>query len=274
MALRLGATVESEISKLTTHVIARRGDPTSKMRQAAANPRIKLVSSEWLWESSASWWKRIDETPYLIDVPKAMASGVSAPEGSRSEAEALDEDDDDTALGPNENTEVDGQIGTPVTPIDEYNDDDWADIQNQIDEMESDSDEDNGDGNDKAMNDDDDSSETEGEPNNENIEISRKRKRDLASENNSINGDAGLTSSRVKRPALNLKSPGEGGPGNDGVPLAPSRSDRSLHNGPTRDEDDDGLEEAMAAALADDIVDFDDGEDNEEPNDYGDGEDG
>lgn len=87
MAMRLGAVVQTDLRENTTHVICKPGDPTSKMREAAqknvkrrarGRAEISIVAVDWLWESVAQWWHRVDEYPFSIHVEPAMKKRKSS----------------------------------------------------------------------------------------------------------------------------------------------------------------------------------------------------
>lgn len=258
MACRLGAEVDLDLTSSTTHVVARRGDATVKMRQAASDPRIKIVASEWLWESSAHWWKRINETPFLIEVVNPSRPSEGATVGPESGKAVIDvyEDEDDPALRLDTvNTGVNGEASSPVTPIDEYNDEDWADIQNQIDEMDSESDDDD------QGSDGYDSSETEGAPESDQVVSPRKRKRAPESDAGSLDGDF---PHRRKRNAVDERN----GKTEDGgvrpefetnLDSVMQGQGRSGDQEP-RDEVVDDFEAAMAEAIRVDAGEYDDDE--------------
>lgn len=157
MAVRLGATVESDITSRTTHLIARKGDPTEKMRQAAKNPRIQLVSLDWLWESSSNWWTRIDEGPYRFDAKVSLESnggtGYSVDTGEALFADPLDdaEEGKESQEGTSENnllleTDIPGRSDdeheeTSATPVDALNEEDWEAMNKEIEDLSESSDE-------------------------------------------------------------------------------------------------------------------------------------
>ncbi len=63
-----GTEIHTRVSKDITHlVISSARQRTQKVRQAARIPSIKIVNQNWLADSLAQW-KRMDETPYLIDI--------------------------------------------------------------------------------------------------------------------------------------------------------------------------------------------------------------
>ena len=99
MAMRLGAVVQGDISyrsearEDTTHIVCKPGDPTDKMKEAASlnvkkrkgqEEEIKIVNPEWLLDGASQWWRRIEETPYVVY--------VEAPARRRLSSGAADED--------------------------------------------------------------------------------------------------------------------------------------------------------------------------------------
>lgn len=63
-----GAQIRTSVSRDVTHLVVSTLRPrTSKVRQAAEIPSIKIVSQEWLSECFCKWTKA-DETPYLFDI--------------------------------------------------------------------------------------------------------------------------------------------------------------------------------------------------------------
>ncbi|KAL9602989.1 MAG: hypothetical protein Q9219_001514 [cf. Caloplaca sp. 3 TL-2023] len=72
-AKSFGATIDEEITKRTTHLIAAR-NRTAKVRQALkrGKGKIKIVSPQWLVNSLAQW-SRLDEKPYLLDIDETDA---------------------------------------------------------------------------------------------------------------------------------------------------------------------------------------------------------
>jgi len=110
-AKNFGAQVFENISKRTTHVIAAR-NRTAKVRQAARRKKIKIVTTQWLFDS-ISQWQRIDEEPYLIPVhPEDRGEPTSSLPGSSSSKEGVYYDakvDDNTILS---SSEEDGNLPT------------------------------------------------------------------------------------------------------------------------------------------------------------------
>ncbi|KAI0274968.1 hypothetical protein BC834DRAFT_23573 [Gloeopeniophorella convolvens] len=82
LAEAFGATCHTELSSEITHLVAaKRG--TVKIDQARKRGTIKIVWLAWFTDSIARW-ERQDETPYLMDEPRAAAA--SAPDTASSPA--------------------------------------------------------------------------------------------------------------------------------------------------------------------------------------------
>ncbi|KAI9654588.1 MAG: Carboxy-terminal domain (CTD) phosphatase [Alyxoria varia] len=198
LALRLGAQLDKDLTKDTTHLIARHGEPTSKMRIAARSPTIKMVSVDWLWESSQNWWDRIDETPYLITLPNNNKTGdlqvddTAPPSDTNSEANgkghglAISIDHD--ARGGDDDDDDDDGTGIAISPITDMNDDDWAEAYREIADLSSDE----GDGedgeNDEADQDEDDEDDLSSTTSEKSQQGEKKRKR-----RDEDDADGGLT---------------------------------------------------------------------------------
>lgn len=135
MATRLGATLQNEITRDTTHLVARRDGPTSKMRQAARHPQIDIVSSDWLVDSSVQWWTYVDEFPYSIDVDpgkeKAAFSSLPEEDGEDDTASELDLPLrlDTVSFRPNDN---------PLLSPTVIDNDAWADMENEFADLSDD----------------------------------------------------------------------------------------------------------------------------------------
>ena len=110
-AKSFGAQIFENISKRTTHVIAAR-NRTAKVRQAARRRRVKIVTTQWLFDS-ISQWQRVDEEPYLIPVhPEDRGDPTSSLPGSSPSKEGVYYDakvDDTTILS---SSEEDGGVPT------------------------------------------------------------------------------------------------------------------------------------------------------------------
>ncbi|KAI9773410.1 MAG: Carboxy-terminal domain (CTD) phosphatase [Geoglossum simile] len=61
-----GARIFENVNRNTTHLVAAR-NRTAKVRQAARYSHVKIVTTQWLFDSM-SQWQRLDEEPYLIPV--------------------------------------------------------------------------------------------------------------------------------------------------------------------------------------------------------------
>ncbi|KAM7196251.1 carboxy-terminal domain phosphatase [Naviculisporaceae sp. PSN 640] len=93
-----GAQIRTSVSKDVTHLVVSTLRPrTSKVRQAAEIPSIKIVSQEWLSECFCKWTKA-DETPYLFDIhpddrPGGRAAASLAIAGGTDTDDGEDTDD-------------------------------------------------------------------------------------------------------------------------------------------------------------------------------------
>lgn len=103
-AKSFGAQITENITKRTTHVIAAR-NRTAKVRQAARRRKIKIVTTQWLFDS-ISQWQRVDEEPYLIPVhPEDRGEPTSSLPGSSPSKDGVYYDakvDDSTILSSSE----------------------------------------------------------------------------------------------------------------------------------------------------------------------------
>ena len=72
-----GTEIHTRVSENITHlVISAARQRTQKVRQAARIPTIKIVNQNWLADSLAQW-KKLDETPYLIDIHPSDRRGTT-----------------------------------------------------------------------------------------------------------------------------------------------------------------------------------------------------
>ncbi len=110
-AKSFGAQIFENITKRTTHVVAAR-NRTAKVRQAARRRKIKIVTTQWLFDS-VSQWQRVDEEPYLIPVhPEDRGEPTSSLPGSSPSKDGVYYDakiDDTTILS---SSEEDGGVPT------------------------------------------------------------------------------------------------------------------------------------------------------------------
>lgn len=98
-----GAQVTTRIDRRTTHVIANPDRKTSKVKQAARYPRIKIVNPEWMFQCCTRW-EHVQETPYLIEISAAEREG--SPFG---------EVEEDESLGATGDEEPDAPADSPVS---------------------------------------------------------------------------------------------------------------------------------------------------------------
>ncbi|KAK5993080.1 RNA polymerase II subunit A C-terminal domain phosphatase [Cladobotryum mycophilum] len=67
-ALSFGAQVIDSVSSRITHLVVSTARPrTKKVQQAAKIPSIKIVNQNWLADC-LSQWRRLDESPYYLDI--------------------------------------------------------------------------------------------------------------------------------------------------------------------------------------------------------------
>lgn len=78
-----GTEIHTRVSEDITHlVISAARQRTQKVRQAARIPSIKIVNQNWLADSLAQW-KKLDETPYLVDIhPSDRKTPFESEEGA------------------------------------------------------------------------------------------------------------------------------------------------------------------------------------------------
>lgn len=190
--MSFGALISLEVTPSTTHVIASKNRRTMKVRMAARNPRIYIVTMGWLLDSLVQW-KRLDEKAYIIkvepDKDHANAaqdlSVINTPDGRLSSSEDDEYPTDEgvaTTLATDKrnltvNTDIQ-DIGTddaPLSPIDkmmqETTAEDYAAMLRDIADLDDD---DEGGDTDDGTDDDSDSSDVS----QQSQESTRKRKLD------------------------------------------------------------------------------------------------
>jgi RNA polymerase II subunit A-like phosphatase len=69
-----GAEVATSVNRRTTHVIANPDRKTTKVKQAARYPHIKIVNPEWMFQCCTRW-EHVEETPYTIEIDPAERGG-------------------------------------------------------------------------------------------------------------------------------------------------------------------------------------------------------
>lgn len=270
MAMKLGAIVQTDISKSTTHVIAKPGDPTSKMRKAAARG-LKVVSCDWLWDSFGQWWERTDETPYLIDVDPGTAAKRKQDEASaglerdKQSDDEPDYDHDESRLGLSINTRTNGvdrdDDNTPDSPGGNIHDGDWGDA------FDDDEDDDLSDDYDSELDPDIDGASDVSDKSQRSTSSSRGLKRKRAEGNDNatpqlqVNGkEPGSELQKRKRQALARTSSLTNVRLAEPTPppvVDPEEEDRDAvedgvanNTGAADEDDDDGFDKAMQEALA------------------------
>lgn len=274
-ARSFGARVSPNLTKSTTHVVAHKDRRTSKVRQAARHPSIKIVATSWLLECFVQWIAA-PEDPHAIKVE----SDEHDPHGSLpfeelEEASILtpsEDGDADDAILPSEVEEADEEPNSPVLDILENVE--WGDLEDEMkdfydseDETEADDDDD---GHDEGM-----ESDVSGKSGRSSRSTSsRKAKRKRMTE--SINGDyeeagestsalqkrrkmaaertTGLANVETLENPSGLPSPDTTGPEEDAAEKV-----RSVSNGAADEvgDDDDDFEQAMMAEFEKDSDDED-----------------
>lgn len=155
-AKSFGATVEQNVSKRTTHVIASPDRRTMKVKQAVKRGRIAIVSQPWLF-ACFTQWRKVDEKPYRIHTDETNGStSPTLPDSfdknelmlSESDEEAArTEDEADTPTGnntpnglPSLNTDADlaelEQLSpTGESPVETEKAEDWEGINDELAEF-------------------------------------------------------------------------------------------------------------------------------------------
>lgn len=111
-AKSFGATIEHEVRRKTTHLVAARTG-TAKVRQALKRKVVKVVSTKWLLQCFSEW-RKVDETPYLLE-PRAPSSTQDSVKTKTSEEDFLrsflssseDESDSDASREDGEDSDTD-----------------------------------------------------------------------------------------------------------------------------------------------------------------------
>jgi RNA polymerase II subunit A-like phosphatase len=95
-----GADVATSINRRTTHVIANPDRKTTKVKQAARYPHIKIVNPEWMFQCCTRW-EHVEETPYTIEIDPAERGGSPFGELEDESINATgDEEPDEAAESP------------------------------------------------------------------------------------------------------------------------------------------------------------------------------
>lgn len=253
------------LTKSTTHVVAHKDRRTSKVRQAARHPNIKIVATSWLLECFVQW-VAAPEGPHAIKVESDEHDPHdSLPFEELEEASMLTPSEDgggDDAILPSEVEEADEEPNSPVLDILENVE--WGDLEDEMkdfydseDETEADDDDE---GNDEGM--ESDASGKSGRSSQSTSSRKSKRKRTTPSINGDYEEAGESTSALQKRRKMaaerttglanvetlenpsGLPSPDTTGPEEDAGEKAKSVSNGA--DGEVSDDDDD-FEQAMMA---------------------------
>ena len=146
--MSFGATVNRDVNKRTTHVIANKERRTKKVRLAARYPNIKIVNKNWLLDCF-SQWTRLDEEEYRIDVEPDQNKDVVS--FSEMDGAVSSTDTDEEAVIPHplttenlpepsaEDMHADADADAD-SPIDGMEDADWEAMRAEMDEFLNESD--------------------------------------------------------------------------------------------------------------------------------------
>lgn len=142
--MSFGAIVNPELTAQTTHVVADPDRRTSKVRQAAMHPNIRIVDKSWLVECFSKWI-RVPEEPHIIEIELEARAGDALPLASGPPPDIAVEDDGPVAKQSpsarpdeeDEKMEVDGDVSDFVEEFLD-NSDDELDLDNiNFDEIEA-----------------------------------------------------------------------------------------------------------------------------------------
>ncbi|KAF4628027.1 hypothetical protein G7Y89_g10127 [Cudoniella acicularis] len=103
-AISFGADLHTKVSKKVTHLVASTSRTrTTKVKQAARYPHIKIVNQQWLLNSMSKWEKE-DEAPYEVHVSESDRKRVEG-ETSSPPSSIHDSDDSDDEESEDEENE-------------------------------------------------------------------------------------------------------------------------------------------------------------------------
>lgn len=241
-AKTFGVVVLKNIDKRVTHLVAGR-NRTAKVREATRWPNIKIVTTQWLYDSLINW-NHMDEEPYLLPVHPDDRGELLSP-GSReladnswisSSDEATNTTDDDAG------DDIFKDVGlTESSPL-SYDEDDQAAVHDELKEFLG----------------SDDESESDSEFwTEESAEPSRKRKRGEGNEGNPdeelTDEDADDADSKGSRLSQRIKRSYERSTGLREVATAggSEAEETRFENGsfPAPDDDDEGEEVGNSTAV-------------------------
>jgi RNA polymerase II subunit A-like phosphatase len=256
--------VSPNLTKSTTHVVAHKDRRTSKVRQAARHPDIKIVATSWLLECFTRW-EAVPEGPHSINVereehePHDSLPFEELEDGSRL-TPSEDEGADDAIL-PSEVEEVDDEPKSPV--LDTLGAVNWADMEDEMaDFYDSEDDDTEVDDDDEGM--ESDASGKSGRSSRSTSSRKLKRKRTTESVNGDYEEAGESTSALQKRRKMaaerttglanvetlenpsGLPSPDTTGPEEDAGEKAKAQANGADGDAEDSDEDDDFAQAMMA----------------------------
>ncbi|RDL31827.1 Uncharacterized protein BP5553_09229 [Venustampulla echinocandica] len=157
--MSFGAEIHTRVSRRITHLVASTSRTrTSKVRQAAIYPHIKIVNQEWLL-NSMSKWEKADETPYLIEISESDRkrgedggdlSGPSSIHDSDESDDSGPSSDEENDSVPNSQESADTVGVMPEdfdeghSPIDDLKNFNWASADDELAEFMDGEEEDSG----------------------------------------------------------------------------------------------------------------------------------
>lgn len=139
-ASSFGAQVLAKVSRKVTHlVVSANRTRTQKVRQATRYPLIKIVNQQWLADSM-SRWEKVDETPYLIDIPREDRSArIEHYDDAQSveDSSGNDFDSDEDAILDEDDAEGDAPeaLQDGKSPIDGLESVNWGDVDAELEEF-------------------------------------------------------------------------------------------------------------------------------------------
>lgn len=145
-----GAVVVADFVDTITHVIAASGG-TKKVQQAAQNPHIKIVSTNWLF-ACISKWSRVPEDEFAVKVDPNAKFDLTRPDNQEMDEDDMDEEEFVSSLNADNmnwddiNKEVEDFMNSSDDEDDNDGDDD-EDDEDDEDDNENDNDNGNGDAN-------------------------------------------------------------------------------------------------------------------------------
>ncbi|KAH6677217.1 FCP1-like phosphatase-like protein [Halenospora varia] len=246
-AISFGADLHTKVTKKVTHLVASTSRTrTTKVRQAAKYPHIKIVNQQWLLNSMSKWEKE-DETPYEVHPPSSIHDSYD----SDDEESESDTENNSIPASQEEATEdeegvIPSDFAEGHSPIDDMKTFNWGEADDELAEFmgEDDSESDN-DGNES------DTSINSNNSLNSGPKSGTKRKFDETDDDESEGEGPSSTLSKKQRIAnqrttglKTVKTPSEGLPPTPGPTGEEENGEVDLE-----DELDDDLEKDLMAEL-------------------------